>query len=376
MKFWGSDGVISKEKAAEIINGYNKNSIAVAAIGSHSALDACRGAKDEGLRTVVACQRGREKTYAKHYRSIVDEIILLDSFADVANDDVLRQLRGMNAIFIPNRSFEVYVNNYDKIEAMQIPFFGSRRLLRFEERSESPNQYTLLEKAGIRFPGKYASPDDIDRLVMVKASEAERGFQREFFFASSPEDFESKARELIKAGRTTKEHLDAAVIEEFVVGTHVNFNFFYSPLKERLELLGTDFRRQTNIDGLLRLPAFQQMMTLSSIQPSFKEAGHVSATVLESMLEKAFELGEAFVQACEGFGGIIGPFALQSVIVPGPPKEDIVVYDVSLRIPGSPGTMFTPYTHYLYGKSLSVGRRIAMEIREAAETNQLERIVT
>ena len=46
-----------------------------------------------------------------------------------------------------------------------------------------------------------------------------------------------------------------ATIEEYVLGAHVNFNFFYSPLHRRLELLGTDTRRQTNISGLANVPA-------------------------------------------------------------------------------------------------------------------------
>ncbi len=352
---------------------HNLNNTHLAMIGSHSALDVCRGAKDEGLKTIVLCEAGREKTYKKYYRNIVDEAMLLKKFSDVATPDVTRALKAKNAIFVPNRSFEAYMSfDYDKIEAMDIPFFGSRKLLRIEERTEKKNQYYLMEKAGIRFPHRF-EPEEIDRLVIAKASEAERGFQREFFLATSPEDFEMKREELLKQGKIKSTDF---MVEEFVVGTPVNFNFFYSSLNQELELMGTDFRRQTNIDGLLRLPAEQQLKAAEYIVPSFKEAGHVAATVLESMLEKAFDAGERFVEACEEFGGIIGPFALQSIIVPGPPKEDIVVYDISPRIPGSPGTMFTPYTYYKYGKSISVGRRIAMEIRQAIGTNELDKILS
>lgn len=351
----------------------NGKDVTLAMVGSHSALDVCRGAKDEQLKTLVFCEPGREKTYKKYYRNIVDEAILVKKFADIAGKDIVQLLKARNAIFIPNRSFEAYMNfDYDTIEAMDVPFFGSRKLLRIEERSEQKNQYYLMEKAGIRFPKRFES-EEIDRLVIAKASEAERGFQREFFLATSSEDFEKKREELLKQGKIKSTDF---VIEEFIVGTPVNFNFFYSPLNQELELMGTDFRRQTNIDGLLRLPAAQQLKAIEYIAPSFKEAGHVAATVLESMLEKAFDAGERFAEACREFGGIIGPFALQSMIVPGPPKEDIVVYDISPRIPGSPGTMFTPYTHYKYGKSISVGRRIAMEIRNAIETNQLEKVVS
>ncbi|MEK6869042.1 MAG: DUF1297 domain-containing protein [Nanoarchaeota archaeon] len=52
------------------------------------------------------------------------------------------------------------------------------------------------------------------------------------------------------------------------------------------------------------------------------------------------------------------------------------MFDVSMRIPGSPGTMFTPYSGYLYHKPISVGERVAMEIKKAAEEDKLDLICT
>jgi len=101
-------------------------------------------------------------------------------------------------------------------------------------------------------------------------------------------------------------------------------------------------------------------------------------TTLESLLEPAFEMGEKFVKAAKAMmpPGVIGPFALQSVITPGPPKKEIVVFDVSPRMPGSPGISSTPYSAYLYGQSMSMGRRIAIEIKEAIKKNKLTQITT
>jgi 5-formaminoimidazole-4-carboxamide-1-(beta)-D-ribofuranosyl 5'-monophosphate synthetase len=108
-----------------------------------------------------------------------------------------------------------------------------------------------------------------------------------------------------------------------------------------------------------------------------EEAGHIAATLTESMLEKAFEMGEQFLKAARELNppGVIGPFALQCVIVAGPPKE-FVCYDVSLRIPGSPGTRYTPYSAYRWGRDVSVGERIAMEIVFARDANRLEEVVS
>ena len=57
-------------------------------------------------------------------------------------------------------------------------------------------------------------------------------------------------------------------------------------------------------------------------------------------------------------------------------KEDMVVFDVSMRIPGSPLTRFTPHSGYLYGDSISYGERIAMEIKKAVKLNRLPELVT
>jgi 5-formaminoimidazole-4-carboxamide-1-(beta)-D-ribofuranosyl 5'-monophosphate synthetase len=114
------------------------------------------------------------------------------------------------------------------------------------------------------------------------------------------------------------------------------------------------------------------------------ETGHIACTVKESILEKAFDLGEKFVKATQklpkkldpGGKGIVGPFALQGAVIAEDGKEDIVIFDVSLRIPGSPGTHATPYSGYLYGESMSVGERVGLELRHAVETKRLDEIVT
>jgi len=142
--------------------------------------------------------------------------------------------------------------------------------------------------------------------------------------------------------------------------------------------MGTDVRRQTNLDGLLRLTAPEQNEVLKYVRPRMIETGHVTCTIKESLLEKAFEVGEKFVTLTqqENPPGIIGPFALQGAVVPEDGKEEIVIFDVSMRIPGSPGTRYTPYSGYLYGDSVSYGERLAMEVQTAIKKDRLQEIVT
>ncbi|ODS38096.1 MAG: hypothetical protein A7316_01155 [Candidatus Altiarchaeales archaeon WOR_SM1_86-2] len=483
--------MIERDEIFGILKNYDLDGITVGVLGSHSALDISRGAKKFGFKTLVVCQKGRDKTYAKYYKSregkgVVDEVILLDKFSEITNPEVIEDMQSKNTIFLPHRSFEVYVG-FEKIEnEFKIPLFGSRTMLRAEERYVENNQYDLMEKGGIPYPKTYElqktgtrfikglepeyylSPTGIDRLVIVKVAEAQRPYERAFFFASSASEYDRKSEEMIKQeyvfswenipgndskqllkhlrgdrkiylvknaeikksdngktitvtngenslrfklnekedkvileiggekndeyilkkengklniykqGKITPEALKEAVIEEFIDGTQFNLNFFYSAVNDELELLGTDTRRQTNLDGILRLPAPQQSELLKYRGIQAIEAGHIACTVKESLLEQVFELGEKFVKVAkqEYPPGIIGPFALQCALTPGPPKERFVCFDISMRVQGSPGTAFTPYSGYLYGESLSVGERIAMEVKKAVDEDRIKDVVT
>jgi 5-formaminoimidazole-4-carboxamide-1-(beta)-D-ribofuranosyl 5'-monophosphate synthetase len=56
---------------------------------------------------------------------------------------------------------------------------------------------------------------------------------------------------------------------------------------------------------------------------------------------------------------------------------DLVIYDVSLRVPGNPIMATTsPYTKYYYGHTMGVGRRIAMEVKNAIIQKRISKIVT
>ena len=236
----------------------------------------------------------------------------------------------------------------------------------------------LLKKAGIRTPKIFDSPKKIDRLAIVKVAEAKRRYERAFFFCNDHKSYIEKANDLLNRKVIAKEALNKAVIEEYIIGAQVNFNYFYSIIDNELELMGTDTRRQTNLDGLLRLPADVQLEVLKYLKPKLIETGHLSVTTKESILEKVFEIGEKFAAACkkEHPPGIIGPFALQGAIAAEEGKEALIIFDVSMRIPGSPGTQFTPYTGYLYGESISYGERIAMEIKKALKNGRLDTICT
>jgi 5-formaminoimidazole-4-carboxamide-1-(beta)-D-ribofuranosyl 5'-monophosphate synthetase len=366
--------LISLQQIAAIVGNYDLKNVTVGTIGSHSALEIMDGAKDENLKTICICQKGRELPY-RRFKRLADEIILLDKFSDILYPENQEKLRQSNTIMVAHRAFTAYLG-YDNIENnLRVPVFGNRSLLRAEERTVPRNQYYLLEKAGIRHPKLYRKPLDIDGPAMVKVQEATRKLERAFFIVSSYEDYEKKSKQKIEQGLVTKEDLDRATIEQYVPGTYFNLNFFVSPLTSETEFLGIERRLQTNIHDIVSLSARQQM-EIEDIRIQNIEVGHTPASIRESLLEKVFEMGDRIAVAArkEYPPGIIGPISLQSIVTV---DLDFVVYDVSLRVPGNPIMATTsPYTKYYYGHTMGVGHRIAMEIKDAMEQNKLPDIVT
>jgi len=365
--------LIGLQQIASIVDQYDLKNITIGTIGSHSALEVMDGAKDENMKTVCICQKGRDLPY-RRFKRLADEIILLDKFSDVMNRENQDRLRELNCVMVAHRAFTAYLG-YDNIENnFKVPVFGNRTLLRAEERTAPRNQYYLLQKAGLRHPKIYRKPSDIDGPAMVKVQEAKRKLERAFFIVTSYEDYQKKSKQKIQDGLITEQDLEAAVIEEYVLGTYFNLNFFHSPITGETEFLGIERRLQTNLHDFVSMPARQQMEL--DIQTQNIEVGHTPASIRESLLEKVFEMGDKFAVAVrkEYPPGIIGPISLQSVITT---DLEFVVYDVSLRVPGNPIMATTsPYTKYYYGHTMGVGRRIAMEVKNAAAQRKLRDIVT
>jgi 5-formaminoimidazole-4-carboxamide-1-(beta)-D-ribofuranosyl 5'-monophosphate synthetase len=343
----------------------------IAVLASHSALDVLDGAKEEGFRTVAVARRGRDRAYREF--PVVDRLIVLDDYKDILGAaDVLR---AENAIFVPNRSFAVYVG-YDAIEKhFSVPVFGNRFMLRWEERTGPCNYYKLLDEAGIRRPRTFR-PDEVDRPVIVKIPEARRRAERGFFIARDRDDLYKKARVLAERGVIKMEDLESASVEELVIGAHFNANYFYSVMRRRLELHSIDRRIQSNLDGVYRLPAREQHEL--DIDIRYVEVGHEPATIRESLLEQVFDIGHRFVDAARRLvpPGVIGPFTLQFIVTP---QLEIVTYDVAPRIGGGTNVYLGiggQYSKLYFGKPISMGRRIAIEVREALEQGRLSEIVT
>ncbi|MEC7601862.1 MAG: formate--phosphoribosylaminoimidazolecarboxamide ligase family protein [Candidatus Thermoplasmatota archaeon] len=385
--------MINQQDIGVILEDYDQMKLRIGMTASHSALDICDGAIEEGFPTVAYCQSGREKLYSEYFRTqrsstgrikrgMVDKAVTLERFDGILNPQFQSAMRDRNMIFIPNRAFTSYCN-IDAIENdFKIPMFGSRSMLRMEERTEEFDYYWLLDKAGLPAPEPIHDPQDIDCLTIVKLHHAEKKLERGFFTCASYEEYLQKSKELLSQGVIDQSSLETARIERYVIGPVFNLNFFYSPLEEempKLELLGVDWRFESSLDGHVRLPAPQQMTMPSHQQiPEMTVVGHNTATIRESILERAFEIGEKFVKASKEHydPGVIGPFCLQTCI---DKDMNFHIYDVAPRIGGGTNVHVNvghPYGNSLWRRPMSTGRRIALEIRRAAEQDRLLEILT
>ncbi|MFA6805157.1 MAG: formate--phosphoribosylaminoimidazolecarboxamide ligase family protein [Candidatus Methanomethylophilaceae archaeon] len=385
--------MISRDEVLANLEKYDLHKAKIGVVASHSALDTCDGAISEGFHTVAVCQQGREKTFANYFRTqrdpagnvirgVVDEPIILDKFKDIIQPQVQQNLMDNNVLFIPNRSFVSY-SGIDAVENdFRVPMVGSRNLLRSEERGDPKDYYWILEKAGMPFPKKVAKPEDIDGLTIVKVHHHVKKLERGFFTAKDYDQFVEKSNELIQQGVIDENFLEEARMEQYIIGPVFNLDFFRSPLEEKgeqIELLGIDWRFESSLDGYCRLPGKQQVeLENDGIIPEYTVCGHNSATLRESLLDKAFALAEKYVAATKKYydPGIIGPFCLQTCV-----DKDLnfYVYDVAPRIGGGTNVHMSvghPYGNALWRKEMSTGRRLSMEIRRAIEEERVDEIVT
>jgi len=381
--------LIDRSKVLEVLEGYDLKNLRIGMIASHSALDTADGAVEENFRTLAVCQEGREKPYVKYFRAdrdksgkivtgMIDEVMMLKKFPEILEQENQDILREKNTLFVPNRSFTSYCGIDAVEDQFMLPLLGSRNLLRSEERGDKRDYYWLLEKAGLPFPEPIEA-EDINQLVMVKLPHAVKTLERGFFTAASYEEYCQKADLLLRQNVIDQDGIELARIERYIIGPVFNLDYFYSPITKRVELIGIDWRFETSLDGHCRLPATQQLtLNERQINPEYTVCGHNSATLRESLLEKAFGLAEKYVEATQEYyaPGIIGPFCLQTCV-----DKDLnfFIYDVAPRIGGGTNVHMAvghPYGNALWRTNMSTGRRLAREVRVALENDCLDKIVT
>jgi 5-formaminoimidazole-4-carboxamide-1-(beta)-D-ribofuranosyl 5'-monophosphate synthetase len=250
---------------------------------------------------------------------------------------------------------------------LRLPTYGNRRVLEWESDRDMSRKW--LESAGIKMPRQIKNPEDIHSPMMVKYYGAKGGMG--FFVVKNYSDFQKRIN-------TNEKY----TIQEFVLGTRYYMHYFYSPIKQdgyslskgSLEMLGIDRRVESNADEIFRIGSPTELAE-AGIYPTFVVTGNLPLMVRESLLPKIFEMGEQVVEkSLELFGGMIGPFCLETVVTD---SLELKVFEISARIVAGTNLFISgsPYSD-LVDEKLSMGRRIAREIKMARDTGSLSEVIS
>jgi len=340
--------------------------VSIATLGSHCALQVLKGAKDEGFQTVLLCEKKRESLYQRF--KFIDEIFLMDSFSELVEDRCQSMLEKSNSVLIPHGTLIAQMNS-EQIESIKTPIFGNKHILRWE--SDRVLKDKLMKAANLNVPKSITSPKQINSLVIAKRHGAAGG--KGYFLASTEEEYNKKRDHLVKQGLINGDN--DLYIQEYSSGVLAYLQFFYSPINNELEFFGVDKRHESDIDGLARIPAENQLA--SNKISSFNVIANSPLVLRESLLDNVYKMGENFVEASSKLvpPGMNGPFCIEGVY---DEEAQFHTFEFSARIVAGTNIFMTgsPYTALIYDEPMSMGRRIAREIKQAETENKLKNILT
>lgn len=340
--------------------------VTIATLGSHCALQVLKGAKDEGLKTLLICEKRRVGLYRRF--GFIDSMIEVDDFREFLGEGIQSKLMKAGAVLVPHGTLISQMSS-DQIEKIGAPVFGNKWILRWE--ADRKLKQKLMEEAGLKTPQPVVSKDDINGLCIVKLHGAAGG--RGYYLAWDRQSFEEGARRLVSQNMIKGEQ--DLYIQEFIRGVPVYLQYFYSPLEKELELLGIDRRYESDIDGIGRIPAKQQLG--AGAEPSYTVVGNIPLVLRESLLDEVYRMGEAFCGAAERFvkPGMQGPFCLEGVY---DSDGKFTTFEFSARIVAGTNLYVdgSPYSGLLYDEPMSMGRRIAREVKLANRKGRLGDVVT
>tara|TARA_B100000749_G_scaffold14247_1_gene11275 strand:- start:233 stop:1258 length:1026 start_codon:yes stop_codon:yes gene_type:complete len=340
--------------------------VSIATLGSHCALQVLKGAKDEGFQTVLLCEKKRESLYQRF--KFIDEIFLMDSFSELVEDRCQSMLEKSNSVLIPHGTLIAQMNS-EQIESIKTPVFGNKHILRWE--SDRTLKEKLMKAANLNVPKSITSPKQINSLVIAKRHGAAGG--KGYFLASTEEEYNKKRDHLVKQGLINDDN--DLYIQEYSSGVLAYLQFFYSPINNELEFFGVDKRHESDIDGLARIPAENQLA--SDKISSFNVIANSPLVLRESLLDNVYKMGENFVEASSKLvpPGMNGPFCIEGVY---DEEAQFHTFEFSARIVAGTNIFMTgsPYTALIYDEPMSMGRRIAREIKQAETENKLKNILT
>jgi 5-formaminoimidazole-4-carboxamide-1-(beta)-D-ribofuranosyl 5'-monophosphate synthetase len=344
----------------------NKKRYTIATLGSHCSLQVLKGAKDEGFRTLLVCEKSRLGLYKRF--NFIDDMIVVDKFSEILEHFCQKRLEQTNSIIIPIGTLVAYMST-EQIESIASPFFGNKWILRWE--SDRMLKQKLMEESKLKTPKPVKSKNEIEKLCIVKLHGAAGG--RGYFLAWNKKTFEEGAEKLIERHVINSE--DELYIQEYVTGVPAYLQYFYSPLTNEIELMGVDRRYESDIDGLGRIPSKQQLGI--DLEPSYNVVGNIPLVLRESLLAEVYAMGEKFVAAAKRLipPGMTGPFCLEGVY---DREGEFTTFEFSARIVAGTNLYVegSPYSDLIFAEPMSMGRRIARELKIANKKGRINEVIT
>ena len=143
---------------------------AICTLGSHCSLQVLKGAKDEGFRTVLICEKKRSDLYKR--LNFIDELFFLDEFRDLLKQNIQQKLSDKRILLIPHGTL---ISNleYTELEKIQLPIFGNKWILRWEADRELKQR--LMNESHFKTPRQINGKKEIDNLCIVKLHGAAGG---------------------------------------------------------------------------------------------------------------------------------------------------------------------------------------------------------
>ena len=96
----------------------------IATLGSHSALQILKGAKDEGFHTLAVMTPQNERLYSSF--GFVDEVMVIPRYSDFPKLE--KELNRRKVVLVPHGSFVAYLS-LEEHKAMTTPYFGNKAVL-------------------------------------------------------------------------------------------------------------------------------------------------------------------------------------------------------------------------------------------------------
>ena len=223
----------------------------------------------------------------------------------------------------------------------------------------------------LSIPATIRSKTEIKDLCIVKLHGAAGG--KGYFLASDRNGFDEGYNKLLNEN-VIKDENDL-YIQEYVKGVPVFLHYFYSPISGDIEFMGVDRRYESDIDGISRIPSKHQLNV--PMEPTYNVVGNIPLVLRESLLDDVYKMGENFVRASERLipPGIPGPFCLEGVYTK---DAKFIAFEFSARIVAGTNLYVSgsPYSDFLFQHDMSMGRRIAFEIKNAINKRKLNRVIT